>query len=142
MKKAIKFCVGLFKNIITVNGDIVGRNITQMSFGNNSQSIILDGNSINLEVREINIVVTGDIENVNLGVGKIDIHGSVRNKVSSGPGDITIMGDMIGDVKTGTGKVSVGGDLQGDVKTGTGNVTCKSFDGDFKSGTGKIKTGN
>lgn len=142
MKKGINFLTGLFKNIITVNGNIVGRNISQISFGNNNQSIILDGNSTTVEGKEINIIITGDINSVNLGVGKIDIHGSVRNKVSSGPGDVTIMGDMIGDVKTGTGKVTVGGDLQGDVKTGTGNVNCKTFDGDFKSGTGKIKVGN
>lgn len=139
MGKIGEFCLGLFKNIITLNGKIVGRNVNQVSFGNNNSQIIIDGKSINLEGKEINVTVTGNINSVQLGVGKIDIHGSVMTKVKTGAGDVTIMQDVIGDVETGAGKISIGGSLQGDVKTGSGDVICASFEGDFKSGSGSIK---
>lgn len=142
MGKIKDFCLGLFKNVIMMNGKIIGTNVKQMSFGNNNTQVIIDGKTILMEGKDIKITVTGDIGSINLGVGKIDIHGSAHDKVTCGPGNVTIMGDMRGDVKTGTGKVTIGGNLDGDVKTGTGNINCKTFDGDFKSGTGKIKIGN
>lgn len=131
-----------FINLIKCNGKEIGKNVKQISFGNNNQTIIMDSQSYVLEGKEINIEITGNVESLDSGSGNVTVYGSVGNKLRTGSGDVTINESVTGDITTGSGDVNIGKELQGNVKTGSGDLKCAIHNGSFQSGSGSIKVKN
>lgn len=84
--------------------------------------VIIDGNVIETNDKVINIVVTGDVESIEVDCcDKIKVTGNV------------------GTVKTQTGDVKVEGNVTESVLTQTGDVSCGNVGGNVKTQVGDIK---
>ena len=102
--------------IIINNKGYVGKSIT-ITNGN----VIIDGKSIEIEEKEINISVTGDINDLRVtSCNSLEIKGNVKT-IETTSGDINIEGDVSGNVKTVSGDVRCG-NITGDVKTVSGDI--------------------
>ena len=105
--------------IIINNKNYSGRNISV-----NNGNVIIDGKSIEIEEKEINISVTGNIDSLKVtSCNELQIKGYV-NTVETTSGDIDIEGNVSGNVKTVSGDVRCEY-ITGDVKTVSGNIRRK-----------------
>lgn len=104
-------------NGVTIEGDFAGRNV----FVQDGQ-VIIDGKTIDLpDEKIINIGITGDVQEVRNGAGKVMVLGNV------------------GHIQTGSGDVSVEeGTVQGNIQTGSGDVKCGNVMGSVRTGSGDI----
>jgi hypothetical protein len=102
---------------ITINSKSVsGRNIVVVN-----GRVIVDGKDETPESKEINIVVTGDVEKLEVDAcSKIEVNGNVHN-VKTLSGDVEISGVVSGNVQTMSGDVKCG-DIGGSVSTMSGDV--------------------
>ena len=111
-------------NQVIVNGVVISS--VNMSSNNSSivmtnGKIIVNGVDVTPDAKEINVTVTGDVNNLEVGAcNKVKITGNVRS-VNSGSGDIEINGSVGGDIRTGSGDVHCG-NVEGNVRTGSGNI--------------------
>ncbi len=120
---------------ISINGkSFFGNSITI-----NGNKIIVDGKDITPNEKTINIVVNGNIDNLEVdSCNKLEIHGDV-NKLKNCSGDVEC-GDIKGDATSGSGNIKCKGNVGGNVSTGSGNVNCEgSIKGNVKTGSGNVK---
>lgn len=102
---------------ITIDGrSFSGRNISI-----SGNRVIVDGVVQDGElVGDVNVVVTGNVEQVENTNGKVEVKGSVGT-VRTTNGEISC-GDVKGDVTTSNGTVQCGV-VHGSVRTSNGNIT-------------------
>lgn len=112
-------------NQIIINNKVISS--FNMS-GNNSSivvsngKIIINGTDVTPDAKEIYVVVTGDVTNLEIGACN----------------DVKITGN-VGSVKSGSGNINIDGPVTGDVKAGSGNIHCGNVGGSVKTGSGNIK---
>jgi len=106
-------------NRIVINGVSItgGRSISVV--GN---KIIIDGRDVDLpEVKQINIVVEGSVERLDVDVcQKISVAGNAGS-VTTQSGDVDISGNVTGSIQTMSGDVSCD-NVEGSISTMSGNV--------------------
>jgi len=106
---------------ISINGvTYVGNNVRV-----NRNKVYIDGKLADTEnMKDINIVVQGDIENIKVDAcQKVTINGTVKNGVETQSGDIDInQGSVEGNVSSMSGNIDIGGSVGGSVKTMSGNI--------------------
>ncbi len=104
--------------MIRINGVEYGGN----SISINNDNIVIDGKKIKVSEKQISIIVTGNIDTIDIDqCENIGVTGDVRT------------------VKTMSGDVLVGGNVTGDIKTMAGDVTCADVSGKIKTMSGDIK---
>lgn len=117
---------------ITINNTVFTGNNIRVENGN----VIIDGEDVTPDSKEIHIAVQGDVESIDVGVCReFEVIGNV-GKVRTGSGDLKC-GNVTGDVQTGSGNVdcwSIGGSVQ----TGSGDVSAENISGSVKTGSGDI----
>lgn len=103
---------------ISINGqDYSGRNIVIRN-GN----VIIDGRKVTSEDKVINIVVTGDIQDLTVdSCDSVTVHGNV-NSLQTTSGDVSC--HNVGDVKTVSGDVEAQV-IEGNVRTVSGDISRK-----------------
>jgi hypothetical protein len=100
-------------NGVTISG---GRNVTIIN-----NKVIVDGKDVTPDSKTINIVVNGNVEQLQVdNCEKVSVTGSA------------------GTVRTTNGSIEVGGDVQGNVTTTNGSVSCQNVSGDITSTNGAI----
>jgi hypothetical protein len=123
-----------FKNmsqIIINNTSFSGRNVTIIN-----GKVIIDGKDVTPDAKEINISITGDINNLEVDYAqKIDIKGNV-NSLHSGTGNVICQNT--GNIQTGSGDVECN-DVNGNIQTGSGDVNANNIGGSVRTGSGDIK---
>lgn len=106
---------------ISINGVVyAGRNLTV-----NGNKVYIDGKLAGTEnMKEINIVVEGDIENIKVDAcDKVTVNGTVKKNVETQSGNIDInQGSVEGSVSSMSGNIDIGGSVGGSVKTMSGNI--------------------
>lgn len=118
---------------ISINGkSFFGSNISI-----SGNKIIIDGKNVTPNEKVINIVVNGNIDNLEVDAcDKLEIHGDV-NKLRNGSGDVEC-GDIKGDVTSGSGNIICKGNVAGKLQTGSGDVECGEVKGDATTSSGNI----
>ena len=109
---------------ITINGNNYSGNSISVANG----KIIVDGKDVTPDSREINIIVKGDINELTVdSCNKVSITGNVKN-VTLKSGDIDIAGNVTDSIQTVSGNVGCGnvgygyGNVGGSIATMSGNV--------------------
>lgn len=111
MKKLIKMI------ILTINGC----RFNGESISINKNKILIDGEDVTPDTKEINIVFESDINKLTVAdCNSIHITGDC-GALQSLNGDIDVFGDVVGNISTVHGDVDCG-DVLGKVKTKRGNV--------------------
>jgi hypothetical protein len=90
--------------------------------------------TINIDARDTPFA--GPIE---LGSGKVTVHGSVHGSVRTMAGSIDVDGDVTGTASTMSGNVDVGGNVGGSATSMSGNVHVK---GKADAMSGKVSRAN
>lgn len=111
--------------------------------GNNisirNNRVIVDGNDVTPETKEIIINVEGNLENLDVEyANKITITGDV-GEVRTSSGDIEVSGVIKGNISTSSGDVECDGDVGGHINTSSGDVKCGNVNGNVKTMSGNIK---
>lgn len=108
-------------NSVVINGvSIQSSGNVQISNG----KIVIDGKDYTPESKTINIVVHGDVDNLDVDVcSNITVNGSVTS-VDTVNGDVTIKGDVKENVKTVNGDVECV-NILGNVSTTNGKIRYK-----------------
>jgi hypothetical protein len=121
--------------MITINGKTYSGN--NLTISNNK--IIIDGVEINgmEEAKEINVVITGNINSINLGAAKSFIVNGTVGDISTGSGDVTCE-NVTGSVNTASGDVDCK-NIGGNVKTSSGDVNAETINGSVNTVSGNIK---
>ena len=123
-------------NTINING------VSYQSKGNITVingKVIIDGDDVTPNGKEINISIDGNIENLDIDVcSKLSITGDV-NRLKTTSGDVEVSGNIKGSVNTMSGDVECRGDVDGDITTMSGDVDCGKVAGSIKSTSGNIK---
>jgi len=105
---------------ITINGNTYSGNSIVISNG----KVIINGNDVTPNEKEINIVVHGNTEDLKIDhCNKIVVNGNSKN-ISTKSGDIFITGNVEGSVQTMSGEVDCS-DVSGSVSTMSGNIKHK-----------------
>lgn len=111
--------VSIINGIVKINGKVVDSPQSEKTI-----NIIITGDIDVVDIDYCNdFNITGSANSVKVGSGNIKI-GSVSGYVTSGSGNIKAT-SIGGSVKTGSGNVSSEGDIHGDVSTGSGNIKGK-----------------
>lgn len=124
-------------------------NINGKSYSGNNINIVngkvmIDGKVQDLEkdLPEINIVITGDIQNMEIDSCKtIEVQGNVK-KIQTTSGDVIVKGNVEGDVTTMSGDLEVEGNVSGSAKTMSGDIKCNELKGSASSVSGKVQIKN
>ena len=104
---------------ITINGVSIrsGQNIT---IRNNR--VIVDGEDVTPDAKEISIAVTGDVERLEAsGCTSVEVSGNAGS-ISSKAGDVQVGGDVAGGIHSKAGNVDIDGSVGGDVSVTAGNI--------------------
>ena len=123
-------------NRITINGKVIeveGHNISIIgdSITVRDSKMLSDGITIEKGLSGIiDIKFDGDIANLTVHRGNVDINGNIRGNVNSG-GSVTCKGDIEGNIDSG-GSVTCE-NVGGNVDAG-GSVTCGNVNGDIDAG--------
>lgn len=107
---------------ITINGNTISGNLSGRNIYINNNKIIIDGVDVTPDSKEINITVSGNIEQLSV---------DSCNKFS-------VTGD-VGNLKTINGDVDVTGNVNGSVKTVSGDIDCGNISGDVSTVSGDVK---
>jgi hypothetical protein len=102
--------------------NINGRIFSGKSVVVKNNKVFIDGKSVETDEKEINIEVTGNIENLTVDYCN----------------DVKVTGD-VSKVKTMSGDVTIGGEVKGNVETMSGDVRCGNITGKVKTVSGDIK---
>jgi len=107
--------------MITINGvTYKGNNIVV-----NNNKVIIDGVKVDTkDYKEINIVVSGNLNSLEVdSCNTISIGGHCED-IETTNGDVDVSGDVHGNVKTTNGDVTAKS-IIGKVKTTNGDISCK-----------------
>lgn len=105
-------------NTVVINGNTYSGNNIVVKNG----KVLIDGNDVTPETKEINISVEGNIESLKVdSCNTVNVTGSVTN------------------VSTVSAKVKVTGDVAGGIQTVSGNVDCGDVGGSINSVSGNIR---
>lgn len=111
-----KIITAIKQNIITVNSKTyVGKNNIKIT----KNKIIIDGEDVTPESKEIIIRVEGDLDSIH----------------ADNADTIEVLGN-VGSITTASGDISC--EVVGDIKTMSGDVHCKRVEGDFTSMSGNL----
>ena len=103
--------------------NVNGKNYSGRSITITNGKVIIDGNNVTPDGKEIKIAVQGDID-----ILEVDVCETVYVE------------GTVGQIKTSTGDVKVKGNIvAGNVKTMSGDITCLNVSGDVKTMSGDIK---
>lgn len=103
--------------MIQINGKVYQGNSISIKNGN----IIIDGNKVETDEKQISISVDGNIESIDADCcERIEVTGN-SGKISTMSGDVRIGGDVNGSIKTMSGDVRCG-NVTGSVDTLSGDV--------------------
>jgi hypothetical protein len=106
-------------NTITINGNTITAN---GSIVISNGKVMVNGTDVTPESKEINIVVTGNCDVLDIdSCDKIEVKGSCNT------------------IKTLSGSVDVGGDVSGGIQTMSGNVDCGHVGGSVSTMSGNIR---
>ena len=105
---------------------IIGGNIKNSSIEGNSVSIInnkifVDGKEIGTEEKEINIIVEGNLDKL-----EVDCCNSIK------------VNGVTKDVEVSNGNITISGDVKGNVNNINGNIIAKVINGNCKTKNGDI----
>lgn len=118
---------------ININGKEYGG--TSIIVRNNK--ITVNGVDVTPDSKQVNIVVTGDIDTLNADYcDKITVNGNAK-EVQATSGDIECR-DVQGDVRTTSGDVECG-NVGGSIQTVSGDVKAENINGNVKTVSGDIK---
>lgn len=110
--------------IFSTNGSVTVNGVTYK--GNNisikNGKVIIDGKTVSEET-QLTINVEGNVTDLQMGSGDLNIQGNVDGKVAVDSGNIQIGGNVIGNVKSNCGNITVHGTVGGNVKTDCGNIS-------------------
>lgn len=119
--------------MININGTTFSGN----SIVVNNGRVIINGKDQTPDGKEISIIVTGNIEELDVDYCKeVVINGNVTN-ARTGSGDLTC-NSILGNAQSGSGDIeceSIGGSVQ----TGSGDVKSTTIQGSVRTGSGDIK---
>lgn len=105
-------------NTIKINSNTYSGNNIVIRNG----KVIVDGKDVTPDSKEVNIVITGNVEQLDVDTcNSIEICGNV------------------GDLKTLSGDVKVKGDVSGSISTMSGDVKCGNVGGGVSTMSGDIK---
>ena len=105
-------------NTIKINSNTYSGNNIVVRNG----KVIVDGKDVTPDSKEVNIVITGNVEQLNVDTcNRIDIIGDVNN------------------VSTQSGDVKIKGEISGSVSTMSGDIDCKDVGGSISTMSGDIK---
>lgn len=108
---------------IIINGKSYNGNNITIKNGD----IIIDGNNIEIDSKNINIIVNGDIDKLDItSCNSLEIKGDV-NSIKTTSGDINC-GNIKGDVNTISGDIKVDGNIYGNTKTVSGDIKYKKVE--------------
>ncbi len=117
-------------NSISISG---GKNVSI-----NNGKVFIDGKNVTPDSKEINIQITGDVENLSVDIcNKISVQGSVNNLKNSS-GDIDINGN-IGSIESTSGDIEISGNVSGNIKSTSGDIKCGNISGSVSTNSGDIK---
>lgn len=106
---------------VVINGRTYQGNVSITQQGDKTVIISSDGETILEPCPVINVVVNGDVGEIDVGQGTVTVNGSCNGNIRVGQGDIDVKHHVDGDVKTGMGDISCGR-VGGNVKTGMGDI--------------------
>lgn len=107
-------------NTIKINSNTYSGNNIVVRNG----KVIVDGKDVTPDSKEVNIVITGNVEQLNVDTcNRIDIIGDVNN-VSTQSGDVKIKGKISGSISTMSGDIDCK-DVGGSISTMSGNIKHK-----------------
>ena len=110
-----------FMTSISVNGTMYQSNNITVSNINGKRRVIINGNDVTPDDKQIDIRIQGDVNIVDISAcDTVTISGDVK-KVSTASGDIKC------------------GNVDGEVKTMSGDITCGSVGGNVKTMSGDVK---
>ncbi len=120
--------------MITVNGETFdGQNIIIRN-----GRVIVDGKDVTPEVREINIVINGNIDTlVADACQKISVTGDVGN-LKTVSGNVDIKGSALGPVTTTSGDI-ICGEVKNSISSVSGNIDCDDVKGSISSISGIVR---
>jgi len=105
---------------ITINGNTYSGNSIVISNG----KVIINGNDVTPDGKEINITVHGNIEDLKVdNCNQVLVNGNSKN-ISTKSGDINVTGNVEGSIQTMSGDVECL-DVSGSVSTMSGNIKHK-----------------
>lgn len=105
----------------------------------NNGKISIDGVDATPNEKEIQINITGDINNLKVDhCGSINVIGNV-DKLNSVSGDVDVSGNITDSVNSTSGDIECGGIIGGNVKTVSGDINCGNVSGDANTVSGDIK---
>ena len=105
---------------VTINGNTYQGNNIVISNG----KVIVNGNDVTPNEKQIDIVVHGNIEYVTVDACNSLLVNGNSNNISTNSGDVSIMGNVQGSIQTMSGDVECS-DISGSVSTMTGNIKHK-----------------
>jgi hypothetical protein len=108
--------------MITINGSIFSGDVSGSSLVVMNGKVFVNGKEVTPDGKEINIVVQGNIEKLEVGACS----------------KITITGD-VNDVKTQSADVEISGHVNGNIQTMSGDVDCGNVGGSIKTMSGDVK---
>lgn len=113
---------------ITIDGITYTSNTIKTLY-NKDGNICADGKVIihTNSSSSFNVDIVGNVGNVSVKSGKINIEGPVSGYVESTSGSVNVSGSVGGDVTVTSGEVNVSGDIKGNVRTTSGDVTAASI---------------
>lgn len=78
------------------------------------------------DMERVEIVVTGDVDVLNISCAKtVVINGNVK-KIKSSSGKYEVNGNVEGKIKSTSGSIDINGDVTGDVESISGNIKIKT----------------
>jgi|JI10StandDraft_1071094.scaffolds.fasta_scaffold112228_2 hypothetical protein len=122
IKSMIKSTLNGSVQMVSISGD----NSTSIQCSGditiNGKTLVVNGETVQLEGKEIYITVEGNAGNISADICK----------------SIEVAGDVTGKVEAKAGNIKCG-NVGGDVKASCGNITCLDVAGEVKASCGNIK---
>lgn len=106
---------------VTVNGNVFQTNGGSLSIDGNGNVIINGETVLNIESKNIEVNIVGDVGNLQTTSGDIKVEGTVKGSVKTVSGDVQVNVGVTGDVQTVSGDVE-SPQISGNVKTVSGNI--------------------
>lgn len=99
--------------------------------------VIIDGQDVTPDQKEINIVVEGSVENLTVSYcEQITVNENVNN-LNSNSGKVNCLNGA-NVINANSGNVKIIGDVKGNVTTNSGDVECEKISGNVKTLSGNI----
>lgn len=106
---------------VVINGKVIETNGKALSI-DGSGNVIIDGNTVYaVEDKKIEVLITGDVENLQTTSGNVNVEGNVSKNVKTVSGNVRVSGEISGDVQTVSGDVK-SEKILGNVKTVSGDI--------------------